>query len=464
VLAAHDTEVGSPRVGTAGTGTEVAAAAGEAEGTPSGATHPELRSAVERDRHAAVERVIELGRWLVLIFAAASANVPAPSAHAGRVNLILGGWALFNLALTVSLVAHHVPGPRTQYAMTAVDMAVATGLVYLDGGASSAMGLTFYAVVIAGSLRYGLWGSLLCAGVVASLFLGASAAAAGALSPPIVDQFASHLLLFLLIAVSSTMVTRELVGARARQLEHTLRLEHAAVYELREVDRVKTEFIMLASHELRTPLAKVKAWIALMQDAGDRLPPEAQREGIEVLRSETEHLARLTDNLLCIAQLEAGEIRLKTAPVTLGPVFEQVAGLFSDSHEPGRVVWSDGGQQAVLADGERLVLVLACLVDNGLKFSPPGEPVRIVARRDGPVMRIEVNDRGRRIPAEQAERIFASFYQVEAPLQRQRGGCGVGLYLSRQLVERMGGRIWLSAEPGSRGNTFAFTLPVDPLA
>jgi signal transduction histidine kinase len=462
VLAARDTQVGGPPTGTAETRTEVATP-GAAAAPPVEATHPELRSAVERDRHAAVERVIELGRWLVLIFAAASANVPTPSAHAGRVNLILGAWALFNLALTVSLVTRHLPGPRIQYAMCALDMTVATALVYLDGGASSAFGLTFYAVVIAGSLRFGLWGSLLCASVVATLYLGASIAAAGAVTAATVDQFGSHLLLFLLIAVTSTMVTRELVGARARQLEHTLRLEHAAVYELREVDRVKTEFIMLASHELRTPLAKVKAWIALMQDAGDRLPPEAQREGVEVLRSETEHLARLTDNLLCIAQLEAGEIRLKTAPVTLGPLFEQVAGLFSDSQERGRVVWSDGGdQRVVLADSDRLVLVLACLVDNGLKFSPPGEPVRIASQRDGQMMRIEVNDRGRRIPAEQAERIFASFYQVEAPLQRQRGGCGVGLYLSRQLVERMGGRIWLSTEPGSRGNTFAFTLPIDP--
>jgi signal transduction histidine kinase len=426
-------------------------------------THPELRSAVERDRHASVERVIELGRWLVLIFAAASVNVPAPSPHASRVNLILGAWGLFNLALTVSLVARHLPSRRTQYAMTAVDMTVATALVYLDGGASSAFGLTFYAVVIAGSLRFGLWGSLLCAGVVATLYLGVSVAVAGALSPATIDLFASHLLLCLLIAVTSTMVTRELVGARGRQLAHTLRLEHAALYELREVDRVKTEFVMLASHELRTPLAKVKAWIALMQDAGDRLPPEAQREGIEVLRSETEHLARLTDNLLCIAQLEAGEIRLKTAPVMLGPVLDQVAGLFSDSQERGRVVWSDGSEgRVVLADRERLVLILACLVDNALKFSPPAEPVRIAAHGDGPAVRIEVNDRGRRIPAEQAERIFASFYQVESPLQRQRGGCGVGLYLSRQLVERMGGRIWLAAEPGSRGNTFAFTLPVDP--
>jgi signal transduction histidine kinase len=423
----------------------------------------ELRSAVERDRRTSVERVIELGRWLVLIFAAASANFPSPLRGAGAVNLILGAWALFNLALTLSLISRHLPGRRTQYAMTVVDMSVATALVYLDGGVNSGFGLTFYAVVIAGSLRYGLWGSLLCAAVVSSLYLGAGAAAAGSVTHATVDLFLSHLLLCLLIAVTSTMVSGELVSARARQMAHTLQLEHAALLELREVDRVKTEFIMLASHELRTPLAKVKAWLALMQDAGDRLPPEAQREGIEVLRSETEHLARLTDNLLCIAQLEAGEIRLKTAPVELDGVFGQVAALFGDPRERGRLSCVSGNaERAVLADRDRLVLVLACLVDNALKFSPDGAPVRLDARREGALMRIECHDQGRSIPEDQAERIFASFYQVEAPLQRQRGGCGVGLYLTRQLVERMGGRVWLVQDPGLRGNTFALTLPLDP--
>jgi signal transduction histidine kinase len=299
--------------------------------------------------------------------------------------------------------------------------------------------------------------------VVSSLYLGAGAAAAGSVTHATVDLFLSHLLLCLLIAVTSTMVSGELVSARARQMAHTLQLEHAALLELREVDRVKTEFIMLASHELRTPLAKVKAWLALMQDAGDRLPPEAQREGIEVLRSETEHLARLTDNLLCIAQLEAGEIRLKTAPVELDGVFGQVAALFGDPRERGRLSCvSDDAERAVLADRDRLVLVLACLVDNALKFSPEGSPVRLDAHREGALMRIECHDQGRSIPADQAERIFASFYQVEAPLQRQRGGCGVGLYLTRQLVERMGGRVWLVQDGGTRGNTFALTLPLDP--
>jgi signal transduction histidine kinase len=347
--------------------------------------------------------------------------------------------------------------------MTALDISVATALVYLTGGLHSAFGLTFYAIVVASSLRYGLRGSLLCAGAVGVLDLLVGYAVNGNLDHAALNLYVSRLFLYLLIALTSGLLSRELINTRARQLTHTFQLEHAAFFELREVDRLKAEFIMLASHELRTPLAKIKGWLALMQDAGDRLPLEAQREGIEVLRSETEHLARLTDNLLCIAQLEAGEIRLKTAPVELDGVFGQVAALFGDPRERGRLSCVSGNaDRAVLADRDRLVLVLACLVDNALKFSPDGVPVRLDARREGALMRIECHDQGRSIPEDQAERIFASFYQVEAPLQRQRGGCGVGLYLTRQLVERMGGRVWLVQDPGLRGNTFALTLPLDP--
>jgi len=422
----------------------------------------DIGAVVERGRRAGVERTIELGRWVVLIVAAVQANFPAPTTrNTDSVNLILGGWALFNLAVTLTLIARVLPGRRTQYAMTALDIGVACALVSLTGGFTSPFAVTFFGVIVAGSLRFGLWGSLLCAGVVAVVDLGIGAAVGGGMTPAHLNAYLSHLFLFLVLAVTSSVLVRELVGARSRQMEHTFRLEHAAFFELREVDRLKSEFIMLASHELRTPLAKIKAWVTLMQDAGDRLPAEAQAEGIEVLRGESEHLARLTDNLLCIAQLEAGEIRLKTGPVNLVAVLDQVTSRFVASADRSRFFANvPDTARMVLADRERLALVLACLVDNALKFSPESEVVRIDAERRDEQVRIQVRDRGIRIADEQLERVFHSFYQVESPLLRQRGGCGVGLYLARQLVERMGGRIWVD-NSRARGNTFCLSLPAD---
>ena len=432
------------------------------EAAPSPARPPvrDLSSTVERDRRAGIERVIELGRWLILIFAAVTANfTTSSSTRLGEVNLLLGSWALFNLAVTLALVARHLPGKRTQYAMTSLDIAVATALVYLTGGFASSFSLTFYVVVIASSLRYGIRGSLVCA-AIASLSYVWAGMWVGKTRPPY-DLIASHVFLYFVIALATGLLARELAGARARQIAHTYELEHAAFMELREVDRLKTDFIMLASHELRTPLAKIKAWLMLMQDAGDRLPLEAHREATEVLRSETEALARLTDNLLCIAQLEAGEIRLKTGPVELDEVIEQVFARFVEAADRRRFQCDiPDDARRVLADHERLALVLACLVDNALKFSPEDEPVRLSAQRDGRGVRIDVRDNGRRLADDQIDRIFNSFYQVESPLTRQRGGCGVGLYLARQLTERMGGRIWVDNR-ASRGNTFSLSLPLN---
>jgi signal transduction histidine kinase len=284
--------------------------------------------------------------------------------------------------------------------------------------------------------------------------------AGGALTPERMDDFAARVFLLFVVALTSNLLSRELVTAGDRRLRQTIELEHAAFAELREVDRIKSEFIMLASHELRTPLTKIKAWLTLMQDAADRLPPKAREEGLMELRLEAEHLARLTDNLLCIAQLESGEIRLKTTTVDLEDVFRDVISRFVETADHERFAMSiEPDAVSVSADQDRLALVLACLLDNALKFSPQSETVRVRAYRVVNKVHVEVHDNGRRIPESDIDRVFASFYQVESPLLRQRGGFGVGLYLSRQLVERMGGKIWIN-NTRSRGNTFVVSLPV----
>ncbi|MHB8718760.1 MAG: sensor histidine kinase [Candidatus Dormibacteria bacterium] len=422
----------------------------------------DLPATMDRDRRLGVERIIELVRWAVLVYTAVVNNYPGhphASTNAG-VNLILGGWALFNLSATLSLVAHHLPGRRSQLAIIGMDLAVASGLVYLTGGFGSSLAIVFYVLIAISSLRFGVLGSLVCAAVISALYVAVGYAQDGFVAPSI-DTMSSRLFLFFLVSLTSTLLAREMVVARARQLQRTSDLEHAVFAELREVDRIKSEFMMLASHELRTPLTKIKAWLSLMQDAGDHLPMKARQEGFHELRTEAEHLGRLTDNLLCIAQLESGEIRLKPAPVDFTAVLRNVVSRFVETADRGRFLVSIAPELGPLhADEERLALVLACLIDNALKFAPENEPVEITATRVVNMAHVEVRDNGRRIPESEVERVFASFYQVEAPLVRQRGGFGVGLYLARQLVERMGGRIWLDNRT-ARGNSFFIALPLD---
>jgi K+-sensing histidine kinase KdpD len=423
----------------------------------------ESTSMPARDRRAGIERTIELSRWMVLIFAAVANNFPGlkTGQSTAAVNLVLGAWGVFNLAATVMLLANRIPGRRLQVATIVLDLAVASGLVYLTGGYNSDLAVTFFIVVIASSLRFGLVGSMACAFVAGiAYFVVGFTVANHHLDTTLVDALVSRLFLLFVVALSSNLLARELVGERDAQVRRSIELEHAAFAELREVDRIKSEFMMLASHELRTPLTKIKAWLTLMHDAGDRLPQDARDEGLHELRLEAEHLARLTDNLLCIAQLESGEIRLKTAAVDLENVFREVIARFVESADHDRfAITVAPDAQRVLADHERLALVVACLIDNALKFSPDSEPVRVTTYRAVNNVHVEVRDNGRRIPDSDVDRVFASFYQVESPLLRQRGGFGVGLYLARQLVERMGGRIWID-NSRARGNTFVVALPV----
>jgi len=423
----------------------------------------ERRATQIRDRRAAIERTIELIRWLVLIFAAVTNNFPGTTALSTRagVNLVLGGWGVFNLTATIMLLARQFPGRRAQLATIALDITVASALVYLTGGFQSDLAIAFYLVVIASSLRFRLAGSMLCTLITIALYFVVGFIAAGHhLTPATLDAFATRTFLLFVVGLTSNLLARELVTARDQSLRQTIELEHAAFAELREVDRIKSEFIMLASHELRTPLTKIKAWLTLMQDAGELLPPDAREEGLMELRLESEHLARLTDNLLCIAQLESGEIRLKTTAVDLEGVFREVISRFVETADHERfVITIEPEAERVLADHDRLALVLACLIDNALKFSPQSEPVRVTAQRVVNKVHVEVHDHGRRIPDSHVDRVFASFYQVESPLLRQRGGFGVGLYLSRQLIERMGGSIWID-NSRAKGNKFIVALPM----
>ena len=421
------------------------------------------RGMLDHDRRIGVERIIEISRWAVLVFAAVTNNFPGEprTATTSAVNLILGGWAVFNLSATLALLMRRLPGRATQIGTLAMDLAVASALVYLTGGFASNLGIVFYVLIGISSLRFGILGSVLCAVVIGALYTGVGMAESGPLTHSLADLLASRLFLFFVVSLASSVLVREMVTARARQMAHTAELEHAVFAELREVDRIKSEFMMLASHELRTPLTKIKAWLALMQDAGDHLPVQARQEGLHELRTEAEHLGRLTDNLLCIAQLESGEIRLRPTSVDFAGVLRQVVSRFVEVADRGRfLVHIDDNLGNLHVDEDRFALVMACLIDNALKFAPASQPVEITATRVVNKAHVEVRDNGRRIPESEVERVFASFYQVENPLLRQRGGFGVGLYLARQLVERMGGQIWLDNRT-ARGNSFFVSVPLE---
>lgn len=415
---------------------------------------------IERNRRRGLERIIEFSRWAIILVAFLYTDFPGANApHATVTNLIIGIWAFLNIGMTTAVLTNHYPSKSIQTAWLALDIIFASAICYQSGGFHSPYAVIMYVVILMGSLRLGILESMAAVIAISIAYLIIGSTLVGSFTVDSMKSASSTILLFIIVAAITQFLSRELVATHDEHVKHSFALEKTALEELRDIEHAKGEFMMLASHELRTPLTKIKGWLSLMQEAGDRLPPGAREEAMNELRIETEHLARLTDNLLSISQLQTGEIRLRTSSVDLESCFRDVLGRFVESVNKQRFRFElDAEAPRVLADHDRLILALACLIDNALKFSPEDESIDIRTEKSGRYVRIEITDHGRRIPDSDVDRVFASFYQVESPLVRQRGGFGVGLYLSRQLIEHMGGTIGLDNTRGARGNTFYIQL------
>jgi signal transduction histidine kinase len=232
------------------------------------------------------------------------------------------------------------------------------------------------------------------------------------------------------------------------------------ITERKAVEALKSEFIATVSHELRTPLTSLLASLALVREgAAGELAPQA-KSFVDIAYANSERLADLVNDILDMEKIESGGMELRLQQVALGPFLARVVELNAPYAEKYgvRLVAGGGDGLEVQADPERLMQVLTNLASNAIKFSPPGEEVRITASALPHAARLEVTDRGPGIPPEFRSRIFGKFAQAEERAERQQGGTGLGLAITKALVERMSGRIGFDTETG-RGTTFWAELP-----
>jgi PAS domain S-box-containing protein len=233
---------------------------------------------------------------------------------------------------------------------------------------------------------------------------------------------------------------------------------------LKELDKMKSAFVSNVSHELRTPLTAIKASADNMLD---RLIGDLNGKQVGYLtriKSNSDRLARLINDLLDLSTIEAGKIDLrpanlplvtlvKEAAESLRPVAaEKLINLTVMSADPGIIAW---------ADRDKVIQVLMNLIGNALKFTPTGGKVTIaVTKNSAAWMQISVTDTGPGIPAEEVNKVFARFYQIGQAGTQKTQGTGLGLAISKALVEMNGGKIWVESEAG-KGSTFSFTLPAE---
>jgi PAS domain S-box-containing protein len=232
----------------------------------------------------------------------------------------------------------------------------------------------------------------------------------------------------------------------------------ADVTERHRVEDAQRRFVADASHEMRTPVAALKGMLELLVDGAQDVP-EVRDDFMRTMQVEVDRLGRLVADLLTLAQLEAGSLRVAPAPESAAELLEGVARVMATLAEQAGVTLSvevPDTDLRVLADRDRIAQVLLSFTDNALKHSPTGATVHLSAqRRDGSV-RLEVADEGVGIDADELSRVFERFYRSDAA--RAGGGAGLGLAIAKEIVEAHGSTIDVTSTPGS-GTTFGFELP-----
>src|SRR3954451_19675705 len=227
--------------------------------------------------------------------------------------------------------------------------------------------------------------------------------------------------------------------------------------ELELLERSRRDLVANVSHELKTPITAIRAHLENLADGIE----QPDRETMQVMLNQTERLGRLVDQLLDLSKLESGEVPLQLEPMPLAPVIDQVLSEFSVGRAVTDVSLIDEVSEGLVveADRERIHQVVFNLVDNAVRFTPPGGEVSVRAWREGDRVAIEVHDTGVGVASEHLPRLFERFYRADPARSRDDGGgTGIGLAIARSIVEGPGGRIVADSDPGN-GATFTFDLP-----
>jgi PAS domain S-box-containing protein len=240
-----------------------------------------------------------------------------------------------------------------------------------------------------------------------------------------------------------------------------------AIANVRDITDQKIEaemqntFISVISHELKTPVSIIKGYAETLARDDAEWDRATLRDGLQVIVEEADRLAKQIGGLLEISRLQADGMRLDPTDWALPALAKQVTERFAaqvDERYTFELRFPDDFP-AVHADYERVRTVLENLVSNAVKYSPDGGVIRITGRDNGDHAIIAVSDQGIGIATEEQSKLFRRFYRVDNRLRRETQGAGLGLFLSRAIIEAHGGRIWVESQPG-RGTRFVFTLPL----
>jgi PAS domain S-box-containing protein len=232
--------------------------------------------------------------------------------------------------------------------------------------------------------------------------------------------------------------------------------------ELQSVDRMKSELLSNVSHELRTPLTSIKGYSDLLMEGTLGEMNYQQLKAVNTVIRNTERLRRLVDSLLYVSMAEVENIKYDFSKID---VLEVIDNAVTDMTIPvtekkiNVLLHVQEDVPQIEADAKKIADMLTNVLDNAVKFTPSMGKISISARKEGEMVHISVEDTGIGIPAELVPHLFQKFYQIDPSIRRKYGGTGLGLFISRNIVEAHKGKIWIESED-SQGTTVHILLPV----
>ena len=356
--------------------------------------------------------------------------------------------------------AHAVVTSRRIEFVAAMLVSAAMALVIFSAdvlGAHRPAAYILFPSLIWAAVRFGARGAITAVTIVAAVAIFGTASGRG----PFVTADLSESLLGLQTFVGVAAGTFLVLGATIAERRLTAQAALLAREEAEEANRAKAEFLAVMSHELRTPLNAISGFVELLLMGAQGALTTEQRNSVERIQRNQYHLLALINDLLAFTRLEAGKVVLDIREVNVARALDDVEPLILPELRRKQLAFTRDPvlpSLSVRADSDKLSQILLNLLSNAAKYTNDGGDIAIGADTDGSAARIWVRDSGIGIPADQLDKVFQPFYQVDRGRTRRYQGVGLGLTIARDLARAMGGDISVESEPG-RGTTFSVRLP-----
>jgi signal transduction histidine kinase len=255
--------------------------------------------------------------------------------------------------------------------------------------------------------------------------------------------------------------SRDAIFNMLKDMDESYKKLQKAYEELQTLDEMKDEFISNVSHELKTPLISIKGYGELLRDEKIGNLSEKQKAGLETIVRNADRLTRLINSMMFMTSLHAGKIEFHFEPVDLNEIFSICESDFKSMLEHKQIIFekSIGEVSSVWGEKDRIIEVISNLLDNAIKFTPSGGRVSIKASDEEKNVHIRVSDNGIGITPDIIPKLFQRFYQADASSTRKYGGIGIGLYITKNIIDAFNGKIWIESEVG-KGTNVHVLLPV----